>query len=121
MKDIDKKILQILQENGEISMEDLGSKVNLSPSPCYRRVKNLKDAGFIDRNVAVLNKHTPQIVECHRLMGEVDYLLKVRLKNSESYNEFYFNLINKIDFASISGFPSLEELKETTILPLDYV
>ena len=115
-------------------------------------VKNLKDAGFIDRNVAVLNKHklnlerpyfvhvktishnkewtdqfkkiirnTPQIVECHRLMGEVDYLLKVRLKNSESYNEFYFNLINKIDFASISGFPSLEELKETTMLPLDYV
>jgi len=44
MKDIDKKILQILQENGEISMEELGSKVNLSPSPCYRRVKNLKDA-----------------------------------------------------------------------------
>ena len=152
MKDIDKKILQILQENGEISMEDLGSKVNLSPSPCYRRVKNLKDAGFIERNVAVLNKHklnlerpyfvhvkttshnkewtdqfkkiirdTPQIVECHRLMGEVDYLLKVRLKNSESYNEFYFNLINKIDFASVSGFPSLEELKETTMLPLDYV
>ena len=44
-----------------------------------------------------------------------------RLKNSESYNEFYFDLINKIDFASVSGFPSLEELKETTVLPLDYV
>ena len=152
MKEIDKKILQILQENAEISMEDLGSKVNLSPSPCYRRVKNLRDSGFISKNVAVLNKeklnlerpyfvhikttnhnkawtdqfkkiikYTPQIVECHRLMGEVDYLLKVRLKNSESYNEFYFNLINKIDFASVSGFPSLEELKETTVLPLDYI
>ena len=34
-------------------MEELGSKVNLSPSPCYRR-KKFKDAGFIDRNVAVL-------------------------------------------------------------------
>ena len=143
MKDIDKKILQILQENGEISMEDLGSKVNLSPSPCYRRVKNLKDAGFIERNVAVLNKHklnlerpyfvhvkttshnkewTDQFKKIIRDTPQiVDYLLKVRLKNSESYNEFYFNLINKIDFASISGFPSLEELKETTILPLDYV
>ena len=47
MKDIDKKILQILQENGEISMEELGSKVNLSPSPCYRRVKNLKTQGSL--------------------------------------------------------------------------
>ncbi len=152
MKDLDKKILQILQEDSEISMEELGSKVNLSSSPCYRRVKNLKDKGYIDKNVAVLNKkklnlerpyfvhvkttthnkgwtdqfkrivkNTPQIVECHRLMGEVDYILKVRLKNSESYNEFYFNLINKINFASISGFPSLEELKETNILPLDYI
>ena len=131
-------------------MEELGSKVNLSPSPCYK-VKNLKDAGFIDRNVVILNKHKlnlerPYFVHVkttshnksgqinlkncpgytsnsggHRLMGEVDYLLKVRLKNSESYNEFYFDLINKIDFASISGFPSLEELKETTMLPLDYV
>ena len=152
MKDLDKKILQILQEDSEISMEELGSRLNLSSSPCYRRVKNLKDKGYIDKSVAVLNKkklnlerpyfvhvkttshnkewtdqfkrivkNTPQIVECHRLMGEVDYLLKVRLKNSESYNEFYFNLINKIDFASISGFPSLEELKETNVLPLDYI
>ena len=56
MKDLDKKILQILQEDSEISMEELGSKVNLSPSPCYRRVKNLKDKGYIDKNVAVLNK-----------------------------------------------------------------
>ncbi|OUV88144.1 MAG: ArsR family transcriptional regulator [Pelagibacteraceae bacterium TMED136] len=152
MKDLDKKILQILQEDSEISMEELGSRLNLSSSPCYRRVKNLKDKGYIDKSVAVLNKkklnlerpyfvhvkttshnkewtdqfkrivkNTPQIVECHRLMGEVDYLLKVRLKNSESYNEFYFNLINKINFASISGFPSLEELKETNVLPLDYI
>ena len=137
MKDIDKKILQILQENGEISMEDLGSKVNLSPSPCYVAVLNkhklnLERPYFVHVKTTSHNKEwtdqfkkiirdTPQIVECHRLMGEVDYLLKVRLKNSESYNEFYFNLINKIDFASISGFPSLEELKETTILPLDYV
>ena len=51
----------------------------------------------------------------------VHIIVKVRLKNSENYNEFYFDLINKIDFASISGFPSLEELKETTMLPLDYV
>ncbi len=152
MKEIDKKILSILQEDADISMDDLSALVNLSPSPCYRRVKNLKDSGYISKSVTVLNKKklnlekpyfvsikttnhnklwteafkkivrdTPQIVECHRLMGEVDYLLKVRLKNSESYNEFYFNLINKIDFASVSGFPSLEELKETTVLPLEYI
>ena len=44
-------------------------------------------------------------------------LLIENLKENIMVNEY----INKIDFASISGFPSLEELKETTMLPLDYV
>ena len=56
MKDIDKKFYKFFKKMVRYQWKSLGSKVNLSPSPCYRRVKNLKDAGFIDRNVAVLNK-----------------------------------------------------------------
>ena len=88
MKDIDKKILQILQENGEISMEDLGSKVNLSPSPCYRRVKNLKDAGFIERNVAVLNKHKLNLERPYFVHVKQPVITKsgqINLKNCPGY------------------------------------
>ena len=43
----DKQILQILQNDGRISNQDLADKVGLSPSPCLRRVKALETAGII--------------------------------------------------------------------------
>jgi len=43
----DKKILAILQTEGKISNQDLAERVELSPSPCLRRVKALEDAGVI--------------------------------------------------------------------------
>ncbi|MEK9959557.1 MAG: Lrp/AsnC family transcriptional regulator [Pelagibacteraceae bacterium] len=152
MKEIDKKILSELQENSEISMKELGKKVNLSPSPCWLRIKNLKDQGYISKTVAILNvkklnlekpifvqikttkhnkewtdkfsavvKKTPEIIECHRLMGDTDYLLKVVVKDSESYNNFYSKLTKEIDLSNVSGLQSLEEVKQTSSLPLDYI
>lgn len=52
---IDKKILALLQTNSQISNQDLADKVNLSPSPCLRRVKQLEDEGYIAKHVALLN------------------------------------------------------------------
>ena len=43
----DKQIINQLQINGKISNIDLAEKVNLSPSPCLRRVKILEDKGII--------------------------------------------------------------------------
>ncbi|RTL56387.1 MAG: Lrp/AsnC family transcriptional regulator [Rhodocyclaceae bacterium] len=51
----DIRILEVLQENGRISNVDLATRVNLSPSPCLARVKELEKSGLIDRYVAVLN------------------------------------------------------------------
>lgn len=51
----DEMILDILQRNGRISNQDLADMVNLSPSPCLRRVRHLEDAGIIDGYVALLN------------------------------------------------------------------
>jgi len=152
MKEIDKKILFELQENADISMKDLGGIVNLSPSPCWLRIKNLKEQGYIEKTVAILDEKklnlekpifvqikttnhnkewtdkfrkvvnkTPEIVECHRLMGDTDYLLKVMVKNSESYNTFYSKLTKEIDLSNVTGLQSLEEIKQTSSLPLDYV
>jgi len=52
---IDRQILQALQLDGRISNVDLAERVRLSPSACLRRVKQLEEAGVIDRYVALLN------------------------------------------------------------------
>jgi Lrp/AsnC family transcriptional regulator, leucine-responsive regulatory protein len=51
----DKKILEILQANAQISNQDLADQVALSPSPCLRRVKLLEEHGIINKQVALLN------------------------------------------------------------------
>lgn len=52
---IDRKLLDALQKDSSISNQELADQVGLSPSPCSRRVKQLEDAGYIDRYVARLN------------------------------------------------------------------
>src|ERR1051325_4749808 len=53
---LDRKILNLLQEDGRMSLADLAAKVGLSPSPCLRRVRMLERAGVIARYVAVLDQ-----------------------------------------------------------------
>jgi Lrp/AsnC family transcriptional regulator, leucine-responsive regulatory protein len=51
----DKAILQRLQRDGRISNQDLAETVNLSPSPCLRRVRRLEEEGIIEGYSARLN------------------------------------------------------------------
>ncbi len=51
----DRAILQRLQEDGRISNQDLAASVNLSPSPCLRRVRRLEEEGIITGYTALLN------------------------------------------------------------------
>jgi Lrp/AsnC family leucine-responsive transcriptional regulator len=43
----DRRILQVLQDDGRISNQDLAERIGLSPSPCLRRVRALEEAGLI--------------------------------------------------------------------------
>jgi Lrp/AsnC family leucine-responsive transcriptional regulator len=52
---IDRAILRELQTDGRVSNLDLAQRVHLSPSACLRRVKQLEEAGVIDRYVALVN------------------------------------------------------------------
>ena len=78
---MDRKILELMQENGRISNLELAEKTALSPSPCSRRVKRLEEEGVISSFVARLNpnaldlklmvliqisldRHTPERFEC---------------------------------------------------------
>jgi Lrp/AsnC family transcriptional regulator, leucine-responsive regulatory protein len=51
----DRQILQLLQEDGRISNQDLADRIGLSPSPCLRRVRALEDAGLIAGYRALLD------------------------------------------------------------------
>ncbi len=51
----DRNILRVLQADGKIGNQELAEKVNLSNSPCWRRVRKLEDAKIINGYVAMLN------------------------------------------------------------------
>jgi DNA-binding Lrp family transcriptional regulator len=52
---MDIKILAVLQDNARISNQELADRVGLSPSPCWRRVRRLEEAGVISRYAAILS------------------------------------------------------------------
>jgi Lrp/AsnC family leucine-responsive transcriptional regulator len=51
----DRQILQVLQEDGRISNQDLADRIGLSPSPCLRRLRALEDAGIVTGYRALIN------------------------------------------------------------------
>lgn len=53
LDDTDRRLLALLQRDGRISNQDLAQQVDLSPSPCLRRVKRLEEQGYIRRYVAL--------------------------------------------------------------------
>ena len=55
MDQLDKRILQVLQQEGKLQNNELAQQVGLSASPCLRRVKQLEDEGYIEKYVALLN------------------------------------------------------------------
>jgi len=53
---IGRKIIAALQSDGRITVQELGDKVGLSPSPCARRVKMMEDEGIIKGYSAVIDQ-----------------------------------------------------------------
>ena len=51
----DRRIMKTLQENANYSMAELGEKVGLSHTPCWRRIKRLEDEGVIQGKVTLLD------------------------------------------------------------------
>ena len=60
----------------------------------------------------------PEVQEAHRLAGDIDYILKVRVKNARAYDAFYQALISEVRVHNVTALLSMEEIKSTTALPL---
>lgn len=60
----------------------------------------------------------PEVMEAHRLAGDIDYILKVRVKNARAYDTFYQALISEVRIYNVTALLSMEEIKSTTVLPV---
>lgn len=60
----------------------------------------------------------PEVVSAWRMSGDLDYMLRVRVGSVEGYDEFYKRLIKRVPMHNVSASFVLEELKDTTELPL---
>jgi len=53
---LDRKLLVLLQRDATLTIAELGERVGLSATPCWKRVKRLEDEGYIERRVALVNR-----------------------------------------------------------------
>ncbi|WP_391482406.1 Lrp/AsnC family transcriptional regulator [Nereida sp. NH-UV-3] len=63
-------------------------------------------------------KERPEVQEAHRLAGDIDYILKVRVQNARAYDAFYQALISEVRVFNVTALLSMEEIKSTSALPL---
>lgn len=75
------------------------------------------DADWQNRFLHALQAR-PEVQEAHRLAGDIDYILKVRVENARAYDIFYQALIAEVKIHNVTALLSMEEIKSTTVLPV---
>ena len=96
------------------------NKLNVGLSIFVMIKTNQHNPAWLDNFASVISQF-PEIVEAYRMSGDVDYLLRVVVPDMKAYDRFYKQLITQADFSDISSSFSMEEIKYTTALPVDYV
>ncbi|KAB7706574.1 winged helix-turn-helix transcriptional regulator [Bacillus aerolatus] len=145
MDHTDIQLLKILQEDGRITLSDLSKKLSLSRPSVAERFTRLMEKGIIDKvsaqvSPAAVGRHIllfiqvsevsvpydefekmayehPDIIECHRLTGTVNYLMKAAVNDMEHLNKLIDYLIQ---FGIIHTSIVLKSpVSEKIILPTD--
>lgn len=75
------------------------------------------DKKWLDKFVEALRKR-PEVMEAHRLAGDIDYILKVQVKDAEAYDTFYQSLVTDVSIFNVTSLLSMEEIVSTTALPV---
>lgn len=78
---------------------------------------NRHDAEWLESFAAAIDA-IDEVIECHRMAGDVDYMLKLRVRDIAHYDAIYQRLIARVPALSdVTASFSMEELKVTTALP----
>ncbi len=148
MDDLDYKALALLMERGRAPWTELGEALELSPPAAAERVRKLEEQSVILGFRAIANpdalglpllafvhvtlgsrgrretflkgivKH-PQVVECHHIAGDDDYLLKVRCRGTADLEQFLTLVLkDRFGIERARTTIALTTVKETTSLPL---
>lgn len=78
---------------------------------------NAHDGAWMKQFQAILHSF-PEVVGAYRMTGELDYVLRVRVADVPAYDAFYKRLTSRISVSDISASFVMEEIKETTAVPL---
>lgn len=151
MDKTDKRILNILQQNGRITNSKLAAEIGISPPAMLERVKRLESSGMIRQYAALIDREKAgfgllaiiiisvslnqitslkdvkakllaleEMQECYQLTGDVDFLLKVAVRDMPSYTTFINEKLTAIPgIQNIRTSFVLETIKSTTVLRLD--
>ena len=92
---IDRQLLSFLQNDGTLSLNDLAERVNLTTTPCWKRLKKLEDEGYIEKRVALLS--------AEKL--DLSFIAFVQLKTSDHSEGWYHHFVT-----TVSDFPEVMEI-----------
>lgn len=91
---VDRQLLSLLQNDGTLSLNELAERVNLTTTPCWKRLKKLEDEGYIEKRVALLN--------AEKL--DLSFIAFVQLKTSDHSQDWYHHFVT-----TVSDFPEVME------------
>jgi DNA-binding Lrp family transcriptional regulator len=127
LDDIDRAILNQLQDNGRRTNAELAMLIGLSPSATLRRVRTLEESGVIERYVTLISREAagrpttvfveislagqseadldafeaavvecPEVMSCHLMAGNADYLVQVACADVEDYERIHRNHLSQL-------------------------
>jgi Lrp/AsnC family leucine-responsive transcriptional regulator len=146
----DRKILDLLQSNSNVTNAQLAQEIGLSPAPTLERVKKLEQAGIIRSYHALIdpgsvglgvstfvmvslkghNKENidrfmsaisaiPEIVECHHVTGQADFILKIICADIPAYQRLMLEKVSNIDVVdNMQSMVILSTLKDSKVVPI---
>lgn len=122
---IDAKILESMKENGRATASEISKKVNLSIPAVSERIRKLEESNIIEQYTIKVNREKmgykllaiifvnidetaniqnfretivqfSEVIECHHMAGEYDYMLKVLMNDTGELEDFLSNKMKSI-------------------------
>jgi Lrp/AsnC family transcriptional regulator len=83
----DKELLRLLQRDCTLCLQELAAAIDLTPNPCWKRIKRLEDEGFIIGRVALLSKD--------KLNLSITAFVMIKTQNHS--NKWYKNFVSRVN------------------------
>ena len=95
MDNIDRNILSLLQSDASLSISEIASQVNLSSTPCWKRIRRLEDEGIIRKRVALLDSD--------KIGGGI--MVFISIKTNEHNQDWFNQFVATVDeMSEVMGF-----------------